>query len=314
MRSSSARSGRRGPARAAPAGAGGHGAAMYGKRSATIAESSRSSRAICAFSASRAPRCGAARRAESRTRATAGCVAPRLRRGARSAAARTASRPSPLGLTGAPRFYQRPAGRRARPSGRRSRLLRARSGTIHSASSAYSVGTPATWTANSVSRACARVGACAGASSPNRTRERGRASRRRRASRRAAARPSRRAPERLALDRWRGSRAARRACRRRAPTPARRCRCSAISSTSASSPPVRKAAAQHPLEHGRLDRRAHDVGIEADVAEEHAVGGRDGLAPDADRARAADAAGQFAQPRLDVGRRAPGQRAVARAT
>ena len=42
---------------------------------------------------------------------------------------------------------------------------------------------------------------------------------------------------------------------------------SAISRTSASSPPV-EPSAQHALQHGRLDRRALEVGVEADVPEE----------------------------------------------
>ena len=50
-----------------------------------------------------------------------------------------------------------------------------------------------------------------------------------------------------------------------------------------------EATAQHALQHRRLDRRALDVGVEANVAEEHAVGGRDRLATHGHRGRAAHA-------------------------
>ena len=50
------------------------------------------------------------------------------------------------------------------------------------------------------------------------------------------------------------------------------------SSASSTRPARRKPAVHQPLDDDRLDRRAVDVGVEADVAEEHAVGGGHGLA------------------------------------
>ena len=95
------------------------------------------------------------------------------------------------------------------------------------------------------------------------------------------------------------------------PRPARRCRAARSCSTSSSSPPVEKPPRSIRSSTRVLDRRPLDVGVEADVAEEHAVGRRHGLAAHADRARAAQAAGHFAQARLDVGRRVARQRARA---
>src|SRR5829696_9752533 len=57
-----------------------------------------------------------------------------------------------------------------------------------------------------------------------------------------------------------------------------------------------EAAVLHALEHQRLDRHATLVGLQADVAEEDPVGLRDGLLPERDRLRSAEAVGEQPQP------------------
>ena len=79
---------------------------------------------------------------------------------------------------------------------------------------------------------------------------------------------------------------------------------SAISRTSSSRLPDRKPPRSIRSRTRRLDRRARDLRVETDLAEEHAVGGGHGFAAHADRARALEAVGEHVQLPLHARRRA----------
>ena len=77
---------------------------------------------------------------------------------------------------------------------------------------------------------------------------------------------------------------------------------SSASSSASAHAPLRAVAAVHqPFDRRVLDRRAVDVGVEADVAVEDAVGGGNGLAPQLDGAAAVEAAGEVLEPLDDAG-------------
>ena len=80
---------------------------------------------------------------------------------------------------------------------------------------------------------------------------------------------------------------------------------SATSSASSSGPREAKPPLHQPVERRRLDRRALRVGVEADVAEEDAVGVRDRLAAQRQRPGAVEAVGQQRQALAQHARRAP---------
>ena len=178
------------------------------------------------------------------------------------------------------------------------------SATVHSASSTWMSGTPATCTENSVIRVVCGPTPRPGASAPNST-PTGPASSAtsslpagmseayspapKRSPRPAGRRPS--SPwMRVAVERPHGHAGLHHRDRQRVVEQRARA----------------EAAGLQALERERLDRRAVDVGVEADVAEEHAVGPRHGALAQHHGLRAAEAVRQLPQPLAQVGRAAAG--------
>ena len=106
------------------------------------------------------------------------------------------------------------------------------------------------------------------------------------------------AGQRLARAPRRGCRAARPA-RRRRPAARPRSRRSRSSSASAGSPRLLKAPSLEAVQRELLDRGAGAVGVEADLAEEDAVGPGDRPFAEVDRVRAVEAVGEVAQAAAD---------------